>query len=499
MSSSRHATKTIRTVTLAAAIATGMSALPAAVGYTPPDIHVRHLVDVAGHSAYAGRHCNVATSYYTSRGGKEGEPTIAVDPSKPSNRIAAWMDATRATVDIAYTDDGGRTWRHSVPRGIDDCTGNHSKPWEASGDPWLSVGPDGTAYFSSLTWAHFVTPPASRYVSVVHVQTSQNGGRTWSKPVNLDGANSVSDKPMVVADPWHAGVAYEIWRNQSFGLPVGDRGKTRLYFASTHNAGQTWTRPTTVARGKRSDFFGTPEVSILRDGTLVATSSLARAAGGTRLLSWRSTDGGRSWHGRTVVAVTPAGGGPDFCGQAVAGGDTGSASGQQIVRNGRTVMFVWLNGTAAAHGNGKIMLSQSSDSGKSWHTHAILRSRVPIFLASVAAESNGRVGVVWDRVRAKAVDCSAHRIPVQTRFATSVNGGRTWAARTTVGPRLWNLAKALRGSGGFSGYFVGDYQSIAPTARGFTTVTVQGPALGRPRPAIHGANGVVVASIRLSH
>ena len=85
----------------------------------------------------------------------------------------------------------------------------------------------------------------------------------------------------------------------------------------------------------------------------------------------------------------------------------------------------------------------------------------------------------------------------QTRFASSATGGDTWAARATIGPRSWNLAKALRGSGGFSGYFVGDYQSIAPTPGGFTTVTVQGPALGRERPAIRGANGVIVAGIRV--
>jgi hypothetical protein len=47
---------------------------------------------------------------HTSPGGKEGEPYIAVNPRKPSNRISVWMDATRATDDTAYTSNGGRTW-----------------------------------------------------------------------------------------------------------------------------------------------------------------------------------------------------------------------------------------------------------------------------------------------------------------------------------------------------------------------------------------------------
>jgi BNR repeat-like domain len=497
-----YARKTPRWIAVIGCATLTMLALPGnASANTPPTLHVRHTVDVAGPSPFAGRHCNVATPYYTSPGGKEGEPSIAVNPARPHNRIAVWMDATRATVDVAYTKDGGLTWRRTVPRGIDECTGNDERPWEASGDPWISFGPDGTAYLSTLTWAHFVTPPVRSYVSVVHVQTSHDGGRTWSKPRFLAGHRAVADKPMVVADPYHAGVAYEIWRNQSFGLPVGDRGKTRLYFAATHNGGKTWSDPITIARGARTDFFGSPQVSALRDGTLVATSSLAAASGGSHLLSWRSQDGGRTWRGPRRIVTAPAGENPQFCGQSAAGADTGSSSGQQTVLNGRSVLFVWLNGQAASNSRGKIMLSRSNDRGKTWHTHAIVRSRVPVLLASVAADRHGRLGLVWDRVGSNAVDCAGNRIPVRTRFAGSAHGGRAWAARATLGPSWSNLATGLRGSGGFSGYFVGDYQSIAATRGGFTTVTVEGPALtaGGAAPQIHGANGVIVANVHMSH
>src|SRR5690349_9903864 len=153
--------------------------------------HVVSVREIAGRSPYVGRQCNVATPYYTQPGGKEGEPFVAVDPRRPAHRVATWMDATRATVDVAYTGDGGRTWHRSAPRLIDECTGNWSQPWEASGDPWVSIGPDGVVYLSTLTWAHFVTPPASAYVSVVHVQTSRDGGRTWSRPVFLAGHAAV--------------------------------------------------------------------------------------------------------------------------------------------------------------------------------------------------------------------------------------------------------------------------------------------------------------------
>jgi hypothetical protein len=459
-----------------------------------PARRVMRVQDIAGKSPFDGLNCNVATPYYTSPGGKEGEPYIAVNPRRPSNRIAAWMDAARATVDTAYTTDGGRSWTASIPPGIDDCTGDHTRAWEASGDPWISFGPDGVAYLSTLTWAHFATPPFTDYTSVVHVQTSSNGGRTWSSPVVVGAADAVSDKPMVAADPYHAGVAYEIWRNQSFGLPVGARGATRLYFAFTSDGGATWSAPITIAAGAPSDFFGNPQLSVLRSGTLVATSSLTDSAGGTDQLSWRSIDGGLDWDGPGTIRNAPDGIVAPICGQGAAGGDTGAASGQQAVVDGRSVVLVTNDGPTAAAGAGELLLSRSDNGGRTWHTAPLVRSDQPILLASIAANSRG-LGVVWDEVNLQAVDCSGPTIPARSMFAF-LDGGRSRGRRAmTIGASWWNLAAGLRGTGGFSGYFLGDYQALATAPGGFTTVTVQGEPLVPGAPPINGDNGVIVASV----
>jgi hypothetical protein len=492
-----------RTLT-AVAVAVAAGALVAGA-YVAPAVgrdrtpQVSGSTDVAGRSPFAGRHCNVATDYYTSPGGKEGEPYIAVNPAHPRNRVVAYMDAARATVDVAYTRSAGRRWRHSVPRGVDGCTGNHSNRWEASGDPWVSIGPDGTAYLSALTWAHFVTPPTKDYVSLLHIQTSHTGGRTWSKPVYIAGHHAVSDKPMVLANPYRAGVAYVIWRNQGFGLATGKRARTRLLFSSTHTAGREWTRPRVIAAGSPSDFFENPQVSILRSGTLVATSSLADPGGGNNLLSWRSTDGGRHWRGPQTVQHIPDGANPAFCGQAAAGGDGAGALGQQTAIRGRSVAFVFLNGKAASAGRGRLVMARSRDGGRSWRTHTVVRSRDPLLLATITANRHGRVGVLYDRVDTSRINCGANKIPTQTRFTASSDGGSTWTRAAVVGPPWWNLATSARGTGGFSGYFVGDYQAVAPAPGGFASVSVQGPALTRPhRPAISGATGVIVGDVRVT-
>lgn len=458
---------------------------------------VSAIADVAGVSPFTNSDCNVATPYYTSPGGKEGEPFVAVNPMDPANRIAVWMDAARATDNTAFTRDGGRTWTLRIPQGIDGCTGNVSQPWEASGDPSLSFGPDGVAYLSTLTWAHFASPPFADYVSIVHVQTSRDGGRTWSAPLLLGAANAVSDKPTVVADPYHAGVAYAIWRNQAFGLPVGDRGATRLYFASTRDGGRSWSAPDTIAAGATTDFFGNPQLSALRDGTLVATSSLGNSTGGTDQLAWRSTDAGASWQGPFEIRSASAGALANACGQSIAGADTGAAAGQQTVQGGHTVALVTIDGATEAAGHGEILLSRSIDGGRTWSTTPVVRSSAPVLLASVAAGPRGTLGLVWDELNLSEADCSTTPpvIPTTSFVAVASGEGNHWSAPVTVGAAGWNLGSGLRGSGGFSGIFVGDYQSIAATPDGFTTATVQGRPLVAGAPPIAGDTGVMVANI----
>jgi len=302
---------------------------------------------------------------------------------------------------------------------------------------------------------------------------------------------------MVLANPRRAGVAYVIWRNQGFGLATGKRARTKLLFASTHNGGRTWTRPTLIQPADPSDFFGTPQVSILRNGTLVATSSLA-GLNGNDLLSWRSTDGGRHWSRPRTIVHVPDGSNPAFCRQTASGGDGGSALGQQTVIRGRSVAFVYLDGRAASAGRGRLVMATSARDGRTWRTHTVVRSRTPVLLATITADRHGRVALLYDRVDTSRIDCAARRIPTRTTVAVSRNGGSAWSRPVRFGPRSWNLAASARGTGGFSGYFVGDYQALAARPRGFVAVAVQGPALAGPhRPRITGATGVVVGDIRV--
>src|SRR4029079_850358 len=105
------------------------------------------------------------------------------------------------------------------------------------------------------------------------------------------------------------------------------------------------------------------------------------------------------------------------------------------------------------------------------HSRTVLAVARPVLLASVAADRRGRLGLVLDEVDLAHANCATPTVPARTRFSTSSDSGRSWSRPVTLGARWWDLASGARGTGGFSGYFIGDYQALAPVPGGFTTIT----------------------------
>lgn len=453
--------------------------------------------EIAGQSPFTGQSCNVATTPATEPGGQEASPFIAANPKDPENLVAAWMDATRATIDTAYSIDGGRSWQLVIPQGIDNCTGNDTDQWEASGPPWISIGPDGVAYLSTVTWAHFETPPLDEYVSVVHVSTSTNGGRSWSKAVLVSGPDSVASSPVVVvADPKRPGVAYELWANEAFGMPVGVRGATNsLYLQMTSDHGATWSAPHAIdTTTDPNDVFDSSQLSILDNGTLVATSSLPNSDGTSNEVSWRSTDQGQTWEGPTLIQVASAGSTPAICGNSIFEDDSAHESGQQQVLDGRSVLFITRDGSSAAAGMGKLVLSRSDDGGVTWHSSTVFQSDQPILMPSIAINRQ-QIGLVFDQIDTGDVNCTTGIIPVRSEFAVASADNRgqvAFGTPVTLGAASWNLESGLRGS---FGYYFGDYQTLTATPGGFTSATAQGQPLAPGGPSLTGLNGVIVARV----
>jgi hypothetical protein len=456
-----------------------------------PSLEVERVADVAGQSPYLGLDCNVFTADWMESGGREGEPMIAVNPRDPDNRIAVWMDRTRASINTAHTSDGGRHWARSHPQHVDECTGNFDQEWEATGDPWVTFGPDGTAYFSFLSWAHFETPPLSSYVSVVHTATSVDGGKTWSYPVGVGHQDWTSDKDMIVADPRTAGTVYAGWRNAGFGLPVGSKGDNLLLFSKTTDYGHSWSPQTVVdTQAGPFSFFGNPQLVVLNDGALVYTSSVNTSSGDVELVSYRSTDGGTSWSQAAAIATLSSGGAPPVCGHSVNGGYG------QTTSVGQLVAHIEVDPATAALGRGEIILYWSEDGGVTWQNKPVINSPNLIIQASATVDRHHRLAILWDETDLSQTDCGAQPIPIVpsvTKLAVS-RDREDWHT-ITVGAESFNLASALVPPS----YNLGDYHSLASTPRGYATVTVQGVPLRKDAPRIDGNTGVMVGDVEVEN
>src|SRR5205085_5879223 len=106
----------------------------------------------------------------------EVEPWVAVNPANPSNIIGAWQqdrwnDGGAHGLVAGFSSDGGTTWGETTLPFSACAPGGLS--YERASDPWVSIGPDGTAYTVSISFN------ASNNNNAVAAATSTNGGKTW--------------------------------------------------------------------------------------------------------------------------------------------------------------------------------------------------------------------------------------------------------------------------------------------------------------------------------
>src|SRR4051794_4952101 len=115
----------------------------------------------------------------------EVETFVAADPSNLSRLIAAfqqdrWTDGAARGLVAGVSRNGGTGWKETIPPGNSKCSGG---PFDRSTDPWVSIGPNGVAYFMSLVLD--ANPQGTFTTSGMQVNRSTDGGLTWGKPVSL--------------------------------------------------------------------------------------------------------------------------------------------------------------------------------------------------------------------------------------------------------------------------------------------------------------------------
>ncbi len=453
------------------------------------------LVTVSGPSPYAS--CSNPGSPGTVFTNAEVEPWVAVNPTDTRNIIGVWQqdrwnNGGAHGLVAGSSFNGGKTWSETTlpfslcaPNAIlDPFTG---APYNRASDPWVSIGPDGTAYAVGLL-ATNSTVSGNNDTGVATV-TSGDGGRSWGNQrlIKSDKGTSpifevtqfFNDKESITADPIHAGTAYVVWDRLQAPSHSPDaalrahafRGPT--WFSKTIDGGKTWTGTRAIFDpGQNSQTIGNELVVNRQTGTLYdfferfqTTGSPNFTPRGISLGVISSSDGGSTWSGPRVVAAQQTVDDTDPNTGALLRTGAGLPSAAIDASNG-ALYVAWTDARFTSGKVNEVALSTSTDNGATWSAPKQVNTNTPNdrpgFTATVAVNSAGTVGVTYYDLRNLATG-NTTTLPTDYWFrSVTATGGSLSLGSETHLAGSFDLLNAPNAGG----FFLGDYEGL--TASGTT-------------------------------
>jgi hypothetical protein len=483
--------KSLRSAVSVSALACGLAlVISSTAGAAIPPVLI------TGPSPFAA--CSVFDNALTGRTYLNGEvePQVAVHGS---TAIAMWHQDRRSDggahgIGVGYSTDGGASWTETtIP--LTACSANApqalSNMFRAS-DPWVSIGPDGIAYASALSFNITVPNNANAVVAA----RSTDGGATWDHIQPIPGAffqtaDNSTDKNSTTADPTKNGTAYTVW--DTLTLPTDnpdDNPHTQAYtgpayFSKTTDGGNTWSQAQIIVKtAKRTQTIGNvivvdPRTDALYDFTdlIVQPNTPFRGARSNAQLAFvKSTDGGATWTQPQVIApfnslgvIDPNTGNPARVGDGLESVAIDPSNGKLYVVYESSTMFTKNVKQSAGAWDDEILLVTSSDGGATWTGPTVIHklgNDMPTFIPTVAV-NGGRVAVTYYDSRNLQPGQTSHW-PTDYWVEYSTDGGATWGGEQHIaGPFDLSTAPVARG------FFLGDYEGLQPSGSGFLAVYVK--------------------------
>ena len=446
-------------------------ALLAVLATTPVgQVQALSLVTVSSTDPYAS--CSIAGQPGTNNPDAEVEPWVSFNPKNSNNIVGVWQQdrwsngGARGLV-AGFSLNGGKSWSESTLPFSQCAPGG--LPFQRASDPWVSFGPDGTAYASAVSFDRTDNKNA------VAAVTSTNGGKTWSNLVTLvafttNGGQFITDKNSTTADPVKAGTAYTVWDTLVAPTDNPDDNPHTMaftgdaFFSKTTDGGQTWSTPLDIVHtSQNTQTIGNQIVVDPSTGTLYDFFDLILHPTNRQfnVAFVKSIDGGTNWTQPQIISEL----GTAFVtdpntGQAIRTGDIipepaiDPASGQLYV--------VWQD---ARFTNGKfdeVALSTSTDGGATWSTPIQVNTNTPSnrpgFTPAIFVNSEHVVGVSYYDFRSLTTETAT--LPTDYWFRTVTSGLSLGPETHITGPFDMKTAPVARG------FFVGDYEGL--TAVGTT-------------------------------
>lgn len=399
----------------------------------------------------------------------EVEPFVAVNPANSNNIVGVfqqdrWDNGGARGIAAAVTFDGGQIWS-IVTLPFSTCASGGINYPRAS-DPWISFGPDGTAYASGIS----VDLRSGR--SAVAVAVSHDGGSTWGDVhrVKIDRDHRIlNDKESVTADPVHPGVAYVIWDR----VDARRRNNQPTYFSRTKDFGKTWSKPrriTSNARGRGS--IGEVVVVDPRNDTLYDVYSTLPSDGFEGEFSnvsvMVSHNQGASWSRPVVIShawdVTPKAPTGAFLrpGEFLPDAAIDPKTGRLYV--------VWDDARFSRGRYDEVALSTSKNGGRKWSKpiRVSKKSGGPAVTPMVAVNTAGVVGVSYYDFRTLPTS-DPSTLPTSYWLAMSPRGGKSFKSEKPIIETPFDLLSAPFAEG----YFLGDYQGLATAGPSFVSFFAQ--------------------------
>lgn len=170
--------------------------------------------------------------------GAQSEPTVAIDPSNDQVLLAGSNNLVEGTMPVYSSTDGGVTWQAGTT-----FPPPPSRSVSCAGDPGVGIDATGRQYYSYLR----ATPCATGRPRLF-VVSRPGPDAPWSKPVLVasPGRSLFDDKPAIAVDSSAASPylnrVYVAWSR------ISHRSVYSIVSSHSDDGGKTWSRPVKVNR-----------------------------------------------------------------------------------------------------------------------------------------------------------------------------------------------------------------------------------------------------------